>query len=79
MSFSDDMDQLQQILDRYETQQFPLEEALVEFERGVALIRACQQFLNEARQKVTLLTEDGEVPFELTQPTVNREGDHSND
>lgn len=79
MSFSDDMDQLQQILEKYETQQFPLEEALVEFERGVALIHACQQFLNEARQKVTLLTEDGEVPFELTQPTVNREGDHSND
>ena len=79
MSFSDDMDQLQQILDKYETQQLSLEEALVEFERGVALIRSCREFLNEAHQKVTLLTEEGEVPFELTRPTVNREGDHSND
>ena len=79
MSFGDDMDQLQQILDKYETQQLSLEEALVEFERGVALIRACREFLNEAHQKVTLLTEEGEVPFELTRPMVNREGDHSND
>ncbi|MBP8784227.1 MAG: exodeoxyribonuclease VII small subunit [Synergistaceae bacterium] len=79
MSFGDDMDQLQQILDKYETQQLSLEEALVEFERGVALISACRQFLNEAHQKVTLLTEEGEVPFELTRPMVNREGDHSND
>lgn len=78
MSFSDDMDQLQRILDKYESQNFPIEEALAEFEKGVALIRACRDFLEEARQRVTLLTEEGEVPFELTRPSAGMEG-HADD
>ncbi len=51
--------------------QLPLEEALKQFERGVQLVRAGQQKLNQAEQKVQiLLAEQGEerlAPFTTTQ------------
>ncbi len=45
-----------------------LEQSLKDFERGVALTRACQQALQEAEQKVQILAKKGEEtelsPFE---------------
>ena len=41
-----------------------MEEALSEFEKGIALVRECRSYLEEAKQKVALLTDDGEIPFE---------------
>ena len=37
-----------------------LEQSLEDFERGVALTRACQQALQEAEQKVQILTRKDE-------------------
>jgi exodeoxyribonuclease VII small subunit len=46
----------------------PLDEALLIFEHGVALVRGSRKFLNEAEQRVTLLTQDGEeIPFVRAQ------------
>ncbi|MBP9560179.1 MAG: exodeoxyribonuclease VII small subunit, partial [Synergistaceae bacterium] len=42
----------------------PLEDALSEFEKGIGLVRDCRAYLEEAKQKVALLTDDGEVPFD---------------
>jgi exodeoxyribonuclease VII small subunit len=36
----------------------PLEESLRQFERGIALTRACQQALKAAEQKVQILIEE---------------------
>ena len=40
-----------------EQEDLPLEKALEEFERGIALVKECRQYLEEAKQKVTMLTE----------------------
>ena len=64
MKFDKNLEQLDEILRQLEEGTLPLDEALSAFERGVALVRESQKFLDEAQQKVTLLTQDDEeVPF----------------
>jgi exodeoxyribonuclease VII small subunit len=58
MSFTEDMERLQDVTIRLEREQLPLEEALALFEEGVAVVRRCERFLSEARQKVTLLASE---------------------
>lgn len=69
MSFSDDLEHLKNIVRRLEESSLPLEEALIDFERGVSLVRRCQRFLSEAEQKITVLTASAEgnpeeIPWE---------------
>ena len=65
MNFSEKLENLDEILRLLEEGKLPLDEALQVFERGVMLVREARAFLEEAEQKVTLLTQDGEeVPFE---------------
>ncbi len=64
MNFSEKMSELDKILRRLEGEALPLEEALSEFEKGIGLVRECRAYLEEAKQKVALLTDDGEVPFQ---------------
>jgi exodeoxyribonuclease VII small subunit len=64
VKFDKNLEQLDEILRQLEEGTLPLDEALSVFERGVALVRESQKFLDEAQQKVTLLTQDDkEVPF----------------
>ncbi|MDR2528643.1 MAG: exodeoxyribonuclease VII small subunit [Synergistaceae bacterium] len=63
VNFSKNLEQLDEILKRLEEGDLPLDKALADFERGVALVRENRKYLEKARQKVTLLTQDGEVPF----------------
>ena len=65
MNFSEKMTELDKILRRLDGDSLPLEEALSEFEKGIGLVRECRSYLEEAKQKVALLTDDGEIPFEL--------------
>ena len=65
MNFSEKMTELDKILRRLEGDSLPLEEALSEFDKGIGLVRECRSYLEEAKQKVALLTDDGEIPFEL--------------
>lgn len=60
MNFSEKMNELDKILRNLEGDSVSLEEALAEFEKGIGLVRECRLYLEEARQKVTMLTEDGE-------------------
>lgn len=64
MNFSEKMSELDKILRKLEGEAIPLEEALAEFERGIGLVKECRSFLDEAHQKVTMLTETGEIPFD---------------
>ncbi len=54
-NFEADLAELEQLVMRMERGDLPLEEALGNFERGVALARACQQALRDAEQKVQRL------------------------
>lgn len=55
MRFSDALTELESIVTSLESGQLDLEDSLARYERGVALLRACQARLAEAEQKVTML------------------------
>ena len=58
MSFSDEMNDLQEIIVRLDSGQISLEESIELFERGVTLVNSCRKFLEEANQRVKLLSSD---------------------
>ena len=64
MNFSEKMAELDKILRKLEGDALPLEDALSEFEKGIGLVRDCRTYLEEAKQKVAMLSDDGEIPFE---------------
>jgi exodeoxyribonuclease VII small subunit len=53
--FETAMRDLEQLVERLEQGDLPLEESLAAFERGVMLTRLCQTALKEAEQKVEIL------------------------
>jgi exodeoxyribonuclease VII small subunit len=56
--FEQSLQELEAIVARLEQGDIPLEESLLQFERGIALTRACQQALKSAEQKVQILIEE---------------------
>ena len=54
--FEEALAQLETLVERMESGELSLEESLASFERGIALTRNCQQALDEAEQKVSILT-----------------------
>ena len=52
--FETAMRDLEELVERLEQGDMPLEESLAAFERGVMLTRACQTALKEAEQKVEI-------------------------
>ncbi len=71
-NFETTLAELEALVDEMEHGEMPLEQSLKEFERGIKLVRSCQQALTDAEQKVEMLTKDGLVPFEaVTDPTID--------
>ena len=68
MSFEESFARLEEVVQRLEGGDMPLEEALALYERGVMLTRHCQDLLDKAELRVTQLVEEGEAvseaPFE---------------
>lgn len=56
--FEQSLQELEAIVARLEQGDIALEESLRQFERGIALTRACQQALKSAEQKVQILIEE---------------------
>lgn len=56
------MRDLEEIVERLETGDLPLEESLAAFERGIVLTRSCQTALKEAEQKVQILLKKAGEP-----------------
>ena len=54
--------ELEAIVQRLEQGELPLEESLRQFERGVVLTRSCQKALQQAEEKIRVLSKgsDGE-------------------
>jgi len=65
MSFSDDMERIQEIIDEAASDDVTMERSLALFEEGVGLIRQCREYLTEAKRKITLLTDEGEQTWQL--------------
>lgn len=55
LSFGEALAELEQIVRALESGQLELEDGLARYERGVALLRACQEKLSQAKQRVTML------------------------
>jgi exodeoxyribonuclease VII small subunit len=55
LSFGAALAELEQIVRALESGQLELEEGLERYERGVSLLRACQDKLAQAKQRVTTL------------------------
>ena len=53
------MEQLEGIVDRLESGELPLEEALASFEQGVALSRQCAAQLESAERRIEVLVQTG--------------------
>ncbi len=58
LSFTDDMDKLQEIVNRLDSGEMSMEESLSLFENGVALVNSCRTFLESAKQKISLISMD---------------------
>jgi len=57
LSFEAALEELEQLVERMERGDTPLEESLKDFERGIELTRTCQESLRSAEQKVQILLE----------------------
>lgn len=70
--FEANLNSLEQLVESLERGDLSLEDSLRQFERGVALIRSCQQALEAAEQRVKILTEgggQGEALEDFASPT----------
>jgi exodeoxyribonuclease VII small subunit len=73
IKFEDALTRLEEIVEKLEEGDLPLEESLSAFEEGIKLSRVCAKLLNEAERKVEILIkgEDGQLitePFEEDLP-----------
>ncbi len=71
MSFEESLVELEGIVDKLEKGQLSLDESLMLFEKGIKLVRECNNKLKSAQQKVEqLIEENGELrtePFEVEE------------
>ena len=60
-NFEKSLLELERLVEKMEQGEYSLEDAIKQFEKGIALVRSCQHALKEAEQKVQILIEtDGE-------------------
>jgi exodeoxyribonuclease VII small subunit len=60
INFEQAVQELEGLVERMEKGELGLEESLKAFERGVELTRLCQKALDEAEQRVDILTRKGD-------------------
>ncbi|WP_035013412.1 exodeoxyribonuclease VII small subunit [Catenovulum agarivorans] len=60
MSLEESIQELEQLVERMDSGQQTIEDALKQYERGVALVRASQQKLQQAEQKIRILQQKDE-------------------
>ncbi|HJL19152.1 MAG TPA: exodeoxyribonuclease VII small subunit [Sandaracinaceae bacterium LLY-WYZ-13_1] len=73
-SFEQILVRLQQVVERLESGELPLEESLAVFEEGIRLSRLGARRLDEAEQRVEELLGDGESTRPLTDEAGADEG-----
>ncbi len=62
MNFAEKMNELEKILKDLEGDALTLDSALAEYERGVALVRECRAYLEDAQEKITVLSQQYAAP-----------------
>ena len=64
-SFEEALEKLEKSVERLETGDLKLDEALTTFEQGIAASRSCGHWLDQARKRVQVLIAEGEEEFQL--------------
>jgi exodeoxyribonuclease VII small subunit len=70
-TFEAAVSELENIVRQMETGSLPLEQALEQYRRGVALIRHCQEKLDAAEQQIKILEGNTLVPFRSDGSSTN--------
>lgn len=64
-SYEQAIQELEQIVQKLESGEMPLEDSIRAYERGMALSKHLEGLLGDAQRRVTLLTQDGgQISFE---------------
>jgi len=64
-NFESALEELEQVVEQLESGELSLEDSLSAFEKGVGLVRFCNQKLNEVEQKIEMLVKDKEGKLQL--------------
>lgn len=63
--FESALEELEEVVDQLESGELSLEDSLSAFEKGVGLVRFCNQKLNEVEKKIEMLVRDKEGKLQL--------------
>ena len=63
--FETALEELEQVVEQLESGELSLEDSLSAFEKGVGLVRFCNQKLNEVEKKIEMLVKDKEGKLQL--------------
>lgn len=69
LTFREAMNELNSIVEQLESNMLELEESLVKYERGIALLRYLRASLNNAQQKVEILM--GELDMSVSDEEID--------
>jgi len=67
INFEKNLEELEALVESLESGGLTLEDSLKTFERGIRITRECQEALNEAEQKVNLLTRGDGGSVEISE------------
>jgi len=65
--FESALEELEEVVEKLESGELSLEESLTAFEKGVGLVRFCNQKLNEVEKKIEMLVKDKEGKIQLKE------------
>ncbi len=65
-NFEGALEQLEEVVEQLESGDLPLDDSLAAFEKGVGLVKFCNQKLSEVEKKVELLLKDKDGRLQLT-------------
>jgi exodeoxyribonuclease VII small subunit len=70
IDFEKSLAKLEEVVEKLESGDQPLEEALKLFEEGISLTRGCQQALKQAEEKITLLSQQNDEWLHESEESV---------
>ena len=65
--FESALEELEEVVEQLESGELSLEDSLTAFEKGVGLVRFCNQKLNEVEKKIEMLVKDKEGKLQLKE------------
>jgi len=75
--FETALEELERVVEQLESGNLSLEDALAAFEKGVGLVKHCNQKLSDVEKKLELLVKDkaGKLQFQSVDEVSGRESD----